>query len=1326
MTSIIIPDSVNSIGTYAFYNCTSLASVTLSENLTSIGSYAFQNCSSLSEITIPAGVTTIPTYAFYGCSSLTNVVIPSGVTSIGNYAFYNCSSLATVTIPGSVTSIGNYAFYGCGSLTDVYYAYSEYDWKNNISFGSNNDGLTSDIVTIHYNCEITFTWAEDYSSCTATYIKNGEPQTVDCIVTSSNTAVSCTEDGKIVYTASFTITNSDEVESTYTDTKEFITAQATGHTYGDPTFSWNDDHTACTAIFTCTEGDDTQSVECDEITSDTTAATCTEEGSIVYTTTCTFNGTEYIGTDTVTIPATGHTVESDDRVEPTCTEDGHESGTYCSVCGEILSGYTVLPATGHSYDTYAYSWSNNFASCTFTFTCSSCGDVRTETDSTVTKTVTDATCTEAGSEKYVAFVSFEGETYTVTSTTEVKATGHTYGDPVFTWADDYSDCAAEFTCDVCGHTETVNCDVTSKTTTATCEADGQTVYTATVEFNGTTYSDTQTVVIEKTGHSYPLAAFTWAEDYSSATAILTCTWCGNIVELDCTVESVITAATCTEDGQIVYTAKAVYGGTTYNEAKTVVLPATGHTYGEPTFTWSEDYSECTAVFTCTQGDDTQTVNCTVTSEVIEAATCTENGTMKYTATVTFEGETYTDTKTVVTQATGHTYESVVTEPTCTKEGHTTYICKECGDSYIDNYTDALGHSYEAIVTEATCTEGGYITYTCSVCGESYKDDYTAALGHSYSTVVTEATCTEQGYTTHTCERCGESYTDSYTDALGHSWDEGVITREASETESGIITYTCKVCGATYTEDIPATGHEHSYETVVTEPTCTEQGYTTYTCTGCGESYVSDYVDAIGHKYETDVTEPTCTEQGYTTYTCTVCGYSYVGDYTEATGHTYEAKVTEPTCTERGYTTYTCTVCGDSYIGDYTEALGHTYEKVVTEPTCIEQGYTTYTCTVCGDSYVGDYTEATGHTYEKVVTEPTCTEEGYTTYTCADCGDTYISDYVEASGHTWDDGVITKEATETETGVMTYTCTVCGETKTEEIPVLVHTHTYEVTFDWATDGTCTVTLRCATCEEVIETQIITVDDMAVENRIEPTCTAEGYVTYKVYVTFEETGDTQYTDTCSILIPATGHNYEATITEPTCSEQGYTTYTCSICGDSYKDDYVDTLQHSYVAIVTEPTCSEQGYTTYTCSVCGDSYVDDYTDPLDHTYTTVVTDPTCEKEGYTTYTCTVCGYSYIGDYTDALGHDYVETAHTDADCSHYESTTYTCTTCGDTFTVYGLEYGDHDWDGDTCTICGTTQTTEVVNPIPMPVFPHCPWLPLVHKVVEHISNCLHHFFW
>ena len=99
----------------------------------------------------------------------------------------------------------------------------------------------------------------------------------------------------------------------------------------------------------------------------------------------------------------------------------------------------------------------------------------------------------------------------------------------------------------------------------------------------------------------------------------------------------------------------------------------------------------------------------------------------------------------------HKYEAVVTDPTCTEEGFTTYTCDLCGDSYTGDPIPTVPHAETAAITAPTCTEEGFTTYTCDLCGTSRTDDFVDALGHSYSYTDSE------NIRTYTCDTCGDSY-----------------------------------------------------------------------------------------------------------------------------------------------------------------------------------------------------------------------------------------------------------------------------------------------------------------------------------------------------------------------------------------------------------------------------------------------------------------------------------------------------------------------------------------------------------------------------------------
>lgn len=156
----------------------------------------------------------------------------------------------------------------------------------------------------------------------------------------------------------------------------------------------------------------------------------------------------------------------------------------------------------------------------------------------------------------------------------------------------------------------------------------------------------------------------------------------------------------------------------------------------------------------------------------------------------------------------------------------------------------------------------------------------------------------------------------------------------------------------------------------------------------------------------------------------------------------------------------------------------------------------------------------------------------------------------------------------------------------------------------------------------------------------------------------------------ITPCSEHNYINKIVSPTCTAKGYTTHTCSKCGYTYNDTYVDALGHDYSVYskTVAPTCTDKGYDVYNCSR-GDAWTKYNLVPaLGHNYSENATghkNPTCTDKGYDEYTCSRCNNIEKRNYVDALGHVYSEkpTAHKDPTCNSKGYDEYTCSRCNGT---------------------------------------------------------------
>lgn len=116
---MVIPDSVVSIGNSAFINCTGLTSLSIGKSVASIGASTFSGCFNLTgELNLPSSLVSIGSSAFNGCSGLTgDLIISNSVTEIGEQAFRSCYGFSSLTLDNSLSTIGNYAFAYCSGFT---------------------------------------------------------------------------------------------------------------------------------------------------------------------------------------------------------------------------------------------------------------------------------------------------------------------------------------------------------------------------------------------------------------------------------------------------------------------------------------------------------------------------------------------------------------------------------------------------------------------------------------------------------------------------------------------------------------------------------------------------------------------------------------------------------------------------------------------------------------------------------------------------------------------------------------------------------------------------------------------------------------------------------------------------------------------------------------------------------------------------------------------------------------------------------------------------------------------------------------------------------
>lgn len=578
----------------------------------------------------------------------------------------------------------------------------------------------------------------------------------------------------------------------------------------------------------------------------------------------------------------------------------------------------ITDKAAHTFDT------NN---CAKDRTCTECGYVKPagQHNWDEGKVTTPATCTEPGEKTYTCKVCSETKTETI------AALGHAYGEPAWNWGEDGKTATATFTCaNNSEHTSAVPAAITSTAKkAASCTEMGTTTYTATVTFEGKNYSATKDVEdIAKIAHTLtatPAKAATCTE--SGNNAYWTCDTCGQVFKDEqgtklTTVDAETINATghtpktdWTTDGDYHWHVCNKCGAVVGNKATHTFdtndctkdrkctecnyeKKAGQHTWGEKTYTWSDDF-KCTAATKCISCQEPLTEKVDGVKTTVPA-TCVADGKDIYTATFTntaFE----TQTKEVTIEKLGHTYGAPVWS--WSEDGKTataTFTCTREGCT-----AETTGHAQNVTATVSgkqkvapTCTDKGTTTYTATVTfeGENHKATKDVqdipALGHKPTkTPAKAATCTEPGNNEYwTCSVCKKVF----------KADKTTETTVAAET-------------------LAAPGHKLT-ETPAVTPTCAAGGnYEYWTCSVCHKVFKADKTTETTVAKETlakdSANHTGGTEQrGAVAASCMTAGRE-ADTYCKGCGVRLSVgKLTDPTG-NHNYVDGVCTTCGNKQPAD---------------------------------------------------------------------------------------------------------------------------------------------------------------------------------------------------------------------------------------------------------------------------------------------------------------------------------------------------------------------------------------------------------------------------
>ena len=979
-------------------------------------------------------------------------------------------------------------------------------------------------------------------------------------------------------------------------------------------------------------------------------ATCTSEGKQTFK--CKNHDNCGVSIE-VTTAKIAHTLET--TVEAATCENAGSVTTKCTKCSEV-NEVTEIPALGHKYDDTKKDV--HPADCTHsgytTYTCvrNGCTNTINVFDENAkghvwgkTATASTATCTASG------MATYKCENCNSTIEVEVAALGHDYS--VLT--EDVSDS----TCSTVGH-KTYKCSRCDSTHTEYSDKLG--------EHKFGTWQEVQT-----------------ATDVLPGIKVRQCEVCGlyEYEYSDPAGEHVYkvtskTEATCTTDGEIVYTCVSEHCSckdgdrATYTE----VIPATGH------------------------NKILNVVDATCTAEGHARIECKTCGDVLENKTIGAKGHTY-----------GETPDSV-TAPTCSADGKIVYNCTVCGEPKtvtVVKIPNAHNWVLESTQT-ADCTQAGYETYKCSICGEIYKKFISDRTDHVVDESKTEtkaATCKEAGYTKEYCS-CGQLMSTEIINPNpnAHNWVD--MTAEAEGClKSGYTYKKCDVCGQI--KDIvvnAAADHLYTHRTTK-KATCDVGGEVEIYCETCKKVVETIETAPLGHNYDDGVVTPAnCKTAGSVVFTCQRDESHKLTKEIPATGaHNYKkTDSVAATCKNSAYDLYVCADCGDSYKEITGDAAAHNYQKqndISTNATCTAAGHNYFKCANCDAAY--DYEiPATGHSYKSEVTQTaSCQGAEITKYTCTDCGDNYEVITKVPTAHSWTEWTTTKTATENEAGEQERHCEVCNEKEKAPIPA-TGSHVMEEDITKYVPATCETEGKrvyvCRTHNNCTADYTVTIAALGHQTSIDykaADCKEAGHA--NLVCTREGCGKTLETKE----IPQLKHSFTETSKKyPTCVDRGVINYKCDNCGETASTELPATGAHKLSVLKkVEATCKTQGYTLYKCDYCEYTCMKDLTELAPHTpgEKETVSEPTCTTSGLSQVKCTECDTILSSELITPKKHSYTETVtktvdNADGDTCLKAEYTYNKCACGaiDESSITVTAPKGHDW-GEWTVVTPSTNTAD-----------------------------------